>query len=161
MTRGEESVMFGSSDEPPLCPRQGTRVFSSLWFALPCSPPPACSSPATFRPCSEHSQQRKLPGQQLMGCRAASTHATDAVGAKQTLYPEQLSLDFRLCLLLESNLAMTQPISRPFPVKPGSQQPRELIPKSNCFYHSLSCREDAAGPPPGSVMPSLDPKSLS
>lgn len=39
MTRGEESVTFGSSrDEPPLCPRQGTRVFSSLWFALPCSP---------------------------------------------------------------------------------------------------------------------------
>lgn len=31
--------MFGSSgDEPPLCPRRGTRVFSSLWFALPCCP---------------------------------------------------------------------------------------------------------------------------
>lgn len=39
MTRREESVTFGSSgDEPPLCPRQGTRVFSSLWFALPWSP---------------------------------------------------------------------------------------------------------------------------
>lgn len=39
MTRREESITLGSSgDEPPLCPRQGTRVFSSLWFALPCSP---------------------------------------------------------------------------------------------------------------------------
>lgn len=39
MTRREESVTFGSSgDEPSLCPRLGTRVFSSLWFALPCSP---------------------------------------------------------------------------------------------------------------------------
>lgn len=39
MTRGEERVTFGSSgDEPPLCPRRGTRVFSSLRFALPRSP---------------------------------------------------------------------------------------------------------------------------
>lgn len=54
MTRGEESVTFGSGgDEPSLYPGQGTRVFSSLWFALPRSPLPAAPRPHANPPPTE------------------------------------------------------------------------------------------------------------
>lgn len=131
-------------------------------FSLLCGllyPAPRCLQPPGRMPTPL--QQRKVPGRRLVGCRAASTHAADAPGAKRAPFSsrKQLSPGFSAEPALESNLALMQPISRWFPVNPGSQQQiKGLIPKSNHFYRSLPRWEDAAGLPPGSVTPSLDPK---